>query len=155
MSLSLALVAGLAAAPPGLSPYQHESLVAACNAGAKHGLCEQTMAVVMAESSGCVEMVGDDGTSFGCGQLQVWTAREIKPGVTAKQLTRNRALNLSLTAANLARCRDRFRGEGRMFVCYNRPKDALTMTDAQLARHPYWLRIRERLAFVRARYGAE
>lgn len=158
MSLALALSLALTVpteAPPGLTRSQHQSLVAACNAGAEYGLCETTMAVVLAESSACVDLVGDDGTSFGCGQLQVATAQELQPGVTARQLTRNHAMNLRLTAANLNRCKSRYGTWRRAVVCHNSPRDAATLSDDEIAVHKYLARVRERLAFVRERYGSE
>lgn len=150
MILALALLV----APPDLTLSQHKALVAACNAGHQYGLCETTMAVVLQESSACVDLVGDDGTSFGCGQLQVATARKYRPGITARQLTRNRDLNLRITAENLADCKARFRTRWRTVLCHASPKSAKEMTEEEALGHPYVQRIVARLAFIRSRYGA-
>lgn len=162
--LSLALVA----TPPGLSTYQHESLVAACNAGAKHGLCELTMAVVLFESSGCTRLENaKDPLSLGCGQVRQVAACELEPRYCAelmpeeefrRRMLTDRAANLSLSAGYLARCRDfyRFTKQESMLACYSLgPGGAAALTFHQRMKHWYPAEVAERIAFIRERYGRE
>lgn len=148
----LAVVAALS-----LSVIQSDALLKACELGKPHGLCETMQAIILQESSAChpAQLVGDDGTSFGCGGLKLSTARMYDPKVTAKQLVNDRDRNLRITLRNLLACRERHgKSWRRMVVCHNGPARAIRKSDTEIARDPYLWAVGERLLWLR-KYQAE
>ena len=104
-----------------LTAAQIHWLNVAYDEGAKYGIPRYTQAVVLAESSACLHLRGDDGRSWGCGQLQVQTARSVCGcKFTARVLENENGSNLRLTAQYLSACFKRFwPDKERALYCYN------------------------------------
>lgn len=54
------------------------------------------VAIISEESSLCVQRVGDDGTSLGCSQLKLGTARIFAPRITRWRLLHDDRLNIRI-----------------------------------------------------------
>lgn len=104
-----------------LSASQIHWLNVAYDEGSYYGLQRYTQAIILVESSACLHKRGDDGRSFGCGQLQVATARLVcKCTVSANQLRSDSELNIRISTAYLNECFIRFWPDrGRAILCYN------------------------------------
>lgn len=137
-----------------LSVGQLNSLEAAGRAAEPYGLAETFQAIVLQESSLCRNRVGAHG-ELGCAQLKLATAQEVDPDATADRLLHDNAYNLRIGAAVLDRCQHRFRSLPRAVVCYNQGRGAVAIdgeggyTTEQAKRHPYYLKIRQRMAEIR------
>lgn len=107
------------AGSPPLTPPQREALVEARAIGARYRVPSLILAIIWQESSFCAHRIGDDGKSFGCGQVQLGTARKITGHrVRVHRLIHDRAFNLELTARYLSACIEEF-GIERGIYCYN------------------------------------
>ncbi len=107
------------AGEPRLTPLQLSAIHEARTIGARYRVADLLVAVIWQESSFCAHRLGDDGRSFGCGQVQLRTARLMAGhAVNARELIRNRTLNLELAARYLSHCIERF-GIERGLYCYN------------------------------------
>lgn len=104
-----------------LTAHQIAALNQACMEGNYYGICKYEMAILLVESSACVRLVGDDGQSIGCGQLQIQTARQTCGcKVSAKRLQRDRAYNIRISAQFLSRCFNQFWPDrARAIYCYS------------------------------------
>lgn len=111
----------LAAAALFLTVAQTQCLNMAYNYGEIYGLGKTFRAVVLVESSGCVNELGDDGRSVGPAQIQVYTAQQTCGcGVTAKALGTDDNYNLQLGAKFLSRCFNQFWPDRkRALYCYS------------------------------------
>ena len=138
-----------------LSVGQLSALEAAGRAAEPYGLAETFQAIVFQESSLCLHKVGAHG-ELGCAQIKLATAQEIAPDATAHRLLNDNAYNLRIGAAILDRCMHRFRTIPRAVVCYNTGRGAVAVdgtgkgyTTAQAKLHPYYRKIRQRMAEIR------
>lgn len=132
-----------------LTAYQVNALNIAYNEGQKYGIPTYTQAIILTESSACLHKRGDDGKSWGCGQLQVETARTIcKCKITANALFKESDSNIRISAQFLSECFNSFWPDTRRSLyCYQRgiPK-AARASDSQVkhskyvARVLYWVR---------------
>lgn len=104
-----------------LTGAQIQALNIAFDEGSYYGIGKTFMAVVLVESSACVHTVGDDGRSWGCSQLQVYTARQTcSCNVSAKRLRTDKQSNLRIGAQFLSRCFNQFWPDTRRSIyCYN------------------------------------
>lgn len=120
--------------------------VLACQAGQPYGECRTMVAIVSVESSGCRDLVGDDGKSFGCSQVSVAAARQVGYKGRISVLAQNPRINVQVGAAYLSYCMEQM-GEWRAAVaCYNMgPVIAKTITPDKIRCYPYVLRVLARL----------
>lgn len=104
-----------------LTQAQVKCLNMAYNYGSAYELGRTFQAVVLVESSGCVNELGDDGRSVGPAQIQVYTAQlTCGCAVSKRILLQNKARNLSIGARFLAACFARFwPDKPRAILCYN------------------------------------
>lgn len=103
------------------------------NAARAAGLTEEQTdifrALISQESSNCVNRTGPataSGVAYGCGQLQIATARELDPALgslsdeqVAARLRDDNAYNLTLSARNLDRLIDRYGDIDLALAAYN------------------------------------
>lgn len=104
-----------------LTQAQVKCLNMAYNYGSAYELGRTFQAVVLVESSGCVNELGDDGRSLGPAQIQVYTAGKVC-GCTPdeKRLREDQRYNLRLGGRFLAECFNRFwPDKRRSLYCYN------------------------------------
>lgn len=120
--------------------------VLACQAGKPYGECRTMVAIVSVESSGCRDLVGDDGKSFGCSQVSVAAARQVGYKGRISVLAQNPRINIQVGAAYLSYCMEQM-GEWRSAVaCYNMgPVIAKTLTPEKIRCYPYVLKVLSRL----------
>ena len=106
-------------------------------------------AVIGQESSYCTKLVNRRDPSYGCGGLILKTAREVAGRkVTPRELIRDRALNLRLTARYLHALITRY-GWARGVCSFNHgPASAKCATVASAERDAYVPAIRQRIAEV-------
>ena len=106
-------------------------------------------AVIGQESSYCTKLVNHRDPSYGCGGLTLKTAREIAGRkVTPRELIRDRALNLRITARYLHALITRY-GWARGVCSFNHgPASAKCATAARAERDAYVPAIRHRIAEV-------
>lgn len=132
-----------------LTAYQVNALNIAYNEGQKYGIPIYTQAIILTESSACLYKRGDDGKSWGCGQLQIATAQMVcKCRFNSRILEKENGTNIRLTAAYLARCFAAFpRNYQRAVLAYNKGiPAAANASDSQVkhskyvARVLYWVR---------------
>jgi hypothetical protein len=125
-----------------LTAQQVKALNQAYNEGSLYGIGRYTQAVILTESSACMHKTGDDGNSFGCGQLQVATARKVcRCKVTAKQLIRDDKTNMRITAQFLSECFHQFYPDtSRALVCYNSGAPAASKATANQVRQSRYVR---------------
>jgi len=104
-----------------LTASQLHWLNVAYDEGQKYGLPHYTQAIILVESSACIHKTGDDGRSFGCGQLQVSTARKVcKCNISMERLIRSNGANIRVTAQFLNECFTSFWPDrARAIYCYN------------------------------------
>lgn len=115
----------------------------ACQAGQRYDLCRTMVAVTQVESSGCKNLIGDDGKSLGCDQISLPAARAVGYHVTRRQLLRNTPLNMRIGAAYMARCIARMGTWERGVVAYNMgEKIAVRLSWSQIERSPYLRKIK-------------
>lgn len=135
------------------TPQQVTALNQAYAEGSLYGIGKTFMAVVMVESSACINVRGDDGTSWGCGQLKVATARTIcRCRITPRRLVSDKYKNLQISAQFLANCFQRFYPDSaRATICYNigEPK-AATLTNSEVAHSKYVARVKAWLKILKA-----
>ena len=120
--------------------------VLACQAGQPYAQCRTMVAVVSVESSGCRDLVGDDGKSFGCSQVSVAAARQVGYKGRISVLAQNRWINMQTGAAYLSYCMG-VMGDWRSGIaCYNMgPVIAKTLTPEKIRCYPYVLKVLARL----------
>lgn len=106
-------------------------------------------AVIGQESSYCTKLVNHRDPSYGCGGLTLKTAREIAGRkVTPRELIRDRALNLRITARYLHALITRY-GWARGVCSFNHgPASSKCATAASAERDAYVPAIRQRIAEV-------
>lgn len=120
--------------------------VLACQAGKPYGECRTMVAIVSVESSGCRDLVGDDGKSFGCSQVSVAAARQVGYKGRISVLAQNPRINIQVGAAYLSYCMEQM-GEWRSaLVCYNAGVNtAKTLSQHNIRCYPYVLKVLSRL----------
>ena len=118
--------------------------------GAIYGYPKTIQAIILAESSACEQTLGDDGYSYGCGQLALNTAAlvEGRP-IHARDLQWDHYRNIHDASLYFALCLASLHSWRRAIAGYNHgiPKAAL-MTDAQINADPYLKAIIARLTFL-------
>lgn len=127
-----------------LTAYQVNALNIAYNEGQKYGIPIYIQAIILTESSACLHRRGDDGNSFGCGQLQIRTAKTIcRCKITRDSLTNNNSANIRISAAFLNQCFLRFWPDrNRALLCYNLGTfKAATLTNHQVTKSKYVARV--------------
>lgn len=104
-----------------LTQVQANWLNVAYNEGSKYGIPRYTQAIILVESSACLQRRGDDNTSLGCGQLKLDTARRVCGcKVTAAALISDEHQNISIAARYLDQCFERFFPDKRRSIfCFN------------------------------------
>lgn len=118
--LAITLV-GAEAQASGLHSFQRQELQQACRVAQKYDLCRTAQAIVLQESSACVQLVSKiDHASAGCMGLHLGTARKFDPGVTRYQLIHDNRRNIRDGVAFLAYCKRHTRSWAFMVRCYNR-----------------------------------
>lgn len=122
------------AAEPHLTPLQIEAIKEARAIGAHYRVPDLLVAVIWQESSFCAQRLGDDGKSFGCGQVQLKTAKRMAGHyISAHQLIHDRRLNLEIAARYLHYCIERFEIE-RGLYCFNHGDGAAARATARAVR---------------------
>lgn len=127
-----------------LTALQIHNLNIAYDEGQKYGIPRYLQSVILVESSACTNQRGDDGTSWGCGQLKVATARTVcKCDVGERELLGNKRRNISISAAYLNSCFLTFWPDrDRAILCYNLgPYKASTLTSRQVKHSKYVARV--------------
>ncbi len=128
--------------------------VLACQAGQPYAQCRTMVAVVSVESSGCRDLVGDDGKSFGCSQVSVKAAREVGYKGRISVLAQNRKVNMDVGAARLNWCMNQMGSYRQGILCYNAGADGAQytqrgkrrpLTPVEINCDPYVLKILSRL----------
>jgi Transglycosylase SLT domain len=120
--------------------------VMACRAGMPYNLCRTMVAVTAVESSGCKNLIGDDGASLGCDQVSIKAAKALGVKVTRLQLLNNAPLNMEIAAAYMARCIVRMGTWERGLVCYNAgEKIAIKLSWREIQRFPYVRKVKKEL----------
>jgi hypothetical protein len=120
--------------------------VLACQAGKPNGDCRTMVAIVSVESSGCRDLVGDDGKSFGCSQVSVAAAREVGYKGRISVLAQNPRINVEVGAAYLSYCMNVMEDWRSGVACYNMgPVNAKTLTPEKIRCYPYVLKVLARL----------
>lgn len=123
-----------------LTQAQANWLNVAYNEGSKYGIPRYTQAIILVESSACLQRRGDDGRSLGCGQLQIATARKYcKCSISVERLVRDERANIHISAAFLSACFERFWPDKRRSIfCFNRGIPAASKaTDYQVTHSRY------------------
>lgn len=136
-----------------LSAHQLAALNIAYNEGQKYGIPIYTQAIILTESSACLHKRGDDGKSWGCGQLQVATARTVcRCNFNSRILEKENGTNIRISAAFLSECFNKFYSEQyqdlyRAILCYNigfpaaaKATNSQVKHSKYVARVLYWVR---------------
>jgi soluble lytic murein transglycosylase-like protein len=113
----------------GSGSVQTDVMSAASAAGLTNEQTDIFRALISQESSNCVNRTGPataSGVAYGCGQLQVGTARELDPALAGlsdaeviARLRDDNAYNLTLSARNLDRLIDRYGSVDLALAAYN------------------------------------
>jgi hypothetical protein len=153
--LAVTLV-GAEAQASGLHSFQRHELQQACRVAQKYDLCRTTQAIVLQESSACVQRVSKiDHASAGCMGLHLSTARMFDPHVTRYELIHDNRRNIRDGVAFLVYCKRHTRTwamgvrcfhvglpqERRIEACFVSLK--LARSDAEFS--PYVVKIKERM----------
>lgn len=135
-----------------LSAAQMHWAIFSYNIGSEYGLGKYTTAIILTESSACQQNIGDDGESWGCGQLQVATAqRTCKCSISSATLLQDPRRNIEITAAFLSECFQNFwPDKDRSIYCFNRGIPQASKASAnQIAGSSYVKRVKYWLSEIR------
>jgi hypothetical protein len=95
-------------------------LLLACHTGAPANLCQTAQAIVLQESSACVQLVSKiDHASAGCMGLHLGTARMFDPGVTRYELIHDNRRNIRDGVAYLEYCKQHTRMWAEAVRCFH------------------------------------